>query len=183
MHHPPLPPGPGLSLPVAVGTLLRPSELLRPRPNRYLGWRVEPLAGERHPSVPARPQVFQEVDEAALTQATRRCWNLLFLRRRREQRRSFPHWRAGRRIFRFCLAGSSSQFDSATRFSSPGDLPILTAFETSVTVRNAPVLLSSWQRMQSSRSLQPRGGRGFTALTSSYPRKMVAFDQSWICEF
>ncbi len=40
-------------------------------------------------------------------------------------------------------------------------------------------LLSSWQRTQSSRSLQPRGGRGFTALTSSYPRNVVAFDQSW----
>ncbi len=46
MHHPPLPPGPGLSLPVAVGALLRPPELLRPRPNRYLGRRVEPLAGD-----------------------------------------------------------------------------------------------------------------------------------------
>ncbi len=43
-------------------------------------------------------------------------------------------------------------------------------------------LLSSWQRMQSSRSLQPRWGRGFTALTSSYPRKAVVFDQSWICD-
>ncbi len=37
MHHPPLPPGPGLSLPVAVGALLRPPELLRPRPNRHIG--------------------------------------------------------------------------------------------------------------------------------------------------
>ncbi len=42
MHHPPLPPGSGLSLPVAMGTLLCPPELLRPRPNRYLGRRVEP---------------------------------------------------------------------------------------------------------------------------------------------
>ncbi len=40
-------PGPGLSLPVAVGALLCLPELLRPRPNRYLGRRVEPLAGER----------------------------------------------------------------------------------------------------------------------------------------
>ncbi len=55
------------------------------------------------PRVPARPQVVQEVDEAALTRATRRCWSLLFLRRRREQRRSFPRWRAGRRIFCFVL--------------------------------------------------------------------------------
>ncbi len=30
--------------------------------------------------------------------ATRRCWSLLFLRRRRGQRRSFPRWRAGWRI-------------------------------------------------------------------------------------
>ncbi len=59
MHHPPLPPGPGLSPPVAVGALLRPLELLRPRPNRHLGRRVEPLAGEwcpPHPSqTPSRP--------------------------------------------------------------------------------------------------------------------------------
>ncbi len=55
----------------------------------------------RRRAVPARPQVVQEVDEAALTRATRRCWSLLFLRRRREQRRSFPRWRAGRRIFCF----------------------------------------------------------------------------------
>ncbi len=31
-------------------------------------------------------------------------WNLLFLRRWREQRHSFPRWRAGRRIFHFCSA-------------------------------------------------------------------------------
>ncbi len=44
------------------------------------------------PRVPARPQVVQEVDEAALTRATRRCWSLLL-----------PRWRAGRRIFCFVL--------------------------------------------------------------------------------
>ncbi len=59
MHHPPLLPGPGLSLPVAVGALLRHPELLHPRLNRHLGRRVEPLAGERrppHPSqAPSRP--------------------------------------------------------------------------------------------------------------------------------
>ncbi len=42
MYHPPLPPGPGLSLPIAVGALLRPPEL-----NRHLGRRFKPLAGER----------------------------------------------------------------------------------------------------------------------------------------
>ncbi len=54
MHHPPLPPGPGLSLPVAVGALLRPPELLRPRPNRHIGRCVEPLAGERRPPRPSQ---------------------------------------------------------------------------------------------------------------------------------
>ncbi len=54
MHHPPLPPGPGLILPVAVGALLRPPQLLRPRPNRYLGRRAEPLAGERHSPRPSQ---------------------------------------------------------------------------------------------------------------------------------
>ncbi len=54
MHHPPLPPGPGLSLPVAVGALLRPPELLRPRPNRHIGRCVEPLAGERRPLRPSQ---------------------------------------------------------------------------------------------------------------------------------
>ncbi len=42
MYHPPLPPGPGLSLPVAVGALLRPPEL-----NQHLGRCFKPLAGER----------------------------------------------------------------------------------------------------------------------------------------
>ncbi len=49
-------------------------------------------------------------------------------------------WRRGSRC-PACLAGSRAQFDSATRFSSPGDLPSSTGFlETSVAVRNAPVL-------------------------------------------
>ncbi len=53
-HHPPLPPGPGLSLPVAVGALLHPPDLLRPRLNQHLGRRVEPLAGERRPPRPSQ---------------------------------------------------------------------------------------------------------------------------------
>ncbi len=86
-----------------------------------------------------------------------------------------------------CLAGSRAQFDSAMRFSSPDDLPSSTVFSRPRWQYGMPLfcargLLSSWKRMQSSRSLQPRWGRGFTALTSSYPRKVVAFDQSWICE-
>ncbi len=55
------------------------------------------------PRIPARPQVVQEVDETALMRETRRCWSLLFLRRRQEQLRSFPRWKAGRRIFCFIL--------------------------------------------------------------------------------
>ncbi len=95
-------------------------------------------------------------------------------------------WRRGSRC-PACLAGSRAQFDSATRFSSPGDLPSSTAFSRRRWQSGTPLscarrLLSSWQRMQSSRSLQPRWGRGFTALTLSYPRKVVAFGQSWICE-
>ncbi len=93
------PQGPGLSLPVSVGTLLLPPELLRPRLNRHLGRRAEPLAGEWRPRVPARPQVIQEVDEAALMRATRRCWNLLFLRRWREQR-----WEENLPFVCFCSA-------------------------------------------------------------------------------
>ncbi len=48
-------------------------------------------------------------------------------------------WRRGSRC-PACLAGSRAQFDSATRFSSPGDLPSSTAFSRLVAVRNAPVL-------------------------------------------
>ncbi len=89
MHHPPLPPGPGLSLPVTVGALLRPPELLRPRPNRYLGRRVEPLAGERRlpraSQAPSRPGSRlsgpdagnPEMLELALSQVTARIAPLL----------------------------------------------------------------------------------------------------------
>ncbi len=89
MHHPPLPPGPGLSLPVAVGALLRPPELLRPRPNRHIGRCVEPLAGERRPprpsQAPSRPGSRRsgpgagnpEMLEFALSQETARTAPLL----------------------------------------------------------------------------------------------------------
>ncbi len=248
--------------------------------------RIDTLAGESSLS-------------QALTQATRRCWHLLFLRRRREQRRSFPWWRAGRRIFHFCFAhflkkehfhfppgsqvhgttvcdallphsrpqpilpvakrvrfgddipphaplaspvwdpGSSVRMPQNAPPSVPSTptpfrctttgmsivlleplaqrleawltLPSLSRWLThtirlSYAIRFArwppkfdafsrrwwrsgtPLfcarrLLSSWQRTQSRRSLQSRGGRGFTALTSSCPRNVVAFDKSWICEF
>ncbi len=89
MHHPPLPPGPGLSLPVAVGPLLRPPELLRPRLNQHIGRRVEPLAGERRPprpsQAPSRPGSRRsgpdvgnpEMLEFALSQETARTAPLL----------------------------------------------------------------------------------------------------------
>ncbi len=85
----PLPPGPGLSLPVAVGALLRPPELLCPRSNRYLGRRVEPLAGEWRPprprQAPSRPGSRRsrpdagnpEMLEFALSQETARTAQLL----------------------------------------------------------------------------------------------------------
>ncbi len=89
MHHPPLPPGPGLSLPVDVGALLRPPEPLRPRPNRHIGRCVEPLAGERRPprpsQAPSRPGSRRsgpdagnpEMLEFALSQETARTAPLL----------------------------------------------------------------------------------------------------------
>ncbi len=95
MHHPPLPPGPGLSLRYSRAALPQADSTHRPA-----CWASQESGT---PRVPARPQVVQEVDEAALTRASRRCWSLLFLRRRREQRRSFPRWRAGRRIFYLIL--------------------------------------------------------------------------------
>ncbi len=77
-------------------------------------------------------------------------------------------WRRGSRCSA-CLAGSRAQFDSATRFSSPGDLPSSTAFsrrrwQSGTPLSSARRLLSSWQRTQSSRSLQPRRGRGLQPL-------------------
>ncbi len=101
MHHPPLPPGPVLSLPVAVGALLCPPELLRPRPNRYLGRHVEPLAGERRPPRPSQPPSRPgsrrsgpdagnlEMLEFALSQETARTAPLLPLVEGREENLPF----------------------------------------------------------------------------------------------
>ncbi len=101
MHHPPLPPGPGLSLPVAVGALLRPTELLRPKPNLYLCRRLEPLAGARRPprpsQAPGRPGSRRsgpdagnpEMLELALSQETARAAPLLSLVEGREENLPF----------------------------------------------------------------------------------------------
>ncbi len=193
------------------GRLLCPPELLRPVLNRHLGRRVEPLAGARRPPCSSWPRYRpgrrkkrpwhrqpgdvgscsisgDGEDSAAPSPEGGLGENHSFCsaagsrallpfaappRVRRLCRWSHLHgvWRRGLR----CparLIGSRAQFDSATRFSLPGDLPSSAAFSRH----------PSWQRMQSSRSLQPRWGRGFTALISSYPRKAVVFDQSWICE-
>ncbi len=290
MHHPPLPPGPGLSLPIAVGALMRPPELLHPRLNRYHGLHVEPLAGERRPprpsQAPSRPGSRRsgpdagnpEMLEFALSQETARTAPLLPLVEDREENLPFLflRWSKGQRYplsqeraisfssgfsgpwddsvrrpassllptnhfassqettvrgrhssprtsgqsrlgprefvedasertafctihpyslllhhheYVDCAVGAAwVEFDSATWFSSLGDLPSSTAFSRRRWQSGTPLsctrrLLSSWQRTQSSRSLQPRGARHFTALTSSYSRNVVAFDQSWICEF
>ncbi len=140
MHHPPLPPGPGLSLPVAVGALLRPPEPLRPRPNRHIGRCVEPLAGERRPPRPS--------------QASSRPGS----------RRSGPD------------AGNPEMLEFALSQETARTAPLLPPVEG----REEDLLF----RFVSVPPLVqgPRWGRGFTALTSSYPRKVVAFGQSWICE-
>ncbi len=284
MHHPPLPPGPGLSLPVAVGALLRPPEPLRPRPNRHIGRRVEPLAGERRPprpsQAPSRPGSRRsgpdagnpEMLEFALSQETARTAPAYVSIRPGAEPPSPGGGPGGESSVSFCFcsaAGPRAHFASSQentvrgRHSSPRtsgqsrsgprefgedalertafcaihpyslslhhhryvDCAVGAACTASGGVAHAaqPVslahahnstrlrdsvrqatsqvqrrsrdvggsperpscarrLLSSWQRMQSSRSLQPRWGRGFTALTSSYPRKVVAFGQSWICE-
>ncbi len=63
-------------------------------------------ASRRRAAPPASqpgPKSSRKSTKLALTRATRRCWSLLFLKRRREQRRSFPRRRAGRRILCFFL--------------------------------------------------------------------------------
>ncbi len=143
MHHPPLPPGTA----APVGALLRPPEPLRPRPNRHIGRCVEPLAGERRPQrpsqAPSRPGSRRsgpdagnlEMLEFALSQETARTAPLL------------PRWRAGRRIFCFVLflfrrwSKSRAQFDSANPIQFARRPPKFNGvLETSVAVRNAPVL-------------------------------------------
>ncbi len=79
-------------LPIAVGALLRPPELLRPRPNRHIGRCVEPLAGERRPprpsQAPSRPGGSRRSGPDA---GNPEMLEFALLRRRREkQRRSFP---------------------------------------------------------------------------------------------
>ncbi len=86
MHHPPLPPGPGLSLPVAVGALLCPPEPLCPRLNRHLGrggarQRVAPPASQPGPKSSRKlsgPDAGNpEMLEFALSQETARTAPLL----------------------------------------------------------------------------------------------------------
>ncbi len=69
-----------------------------PRAESYAG--VSSLSQERcAPCVPAGPDIVQRGDNAALTQATRRCGKLLDLRRWRGQCHSFPRRRAGGESF------------------------------------------------------------------------------------
>ncbi len=81
-------------------------------------------------------------------------------------------WRCGSH-FPARLAGSRTQFDSATRFSSPGNLPSSTAFSRRRWQSGMPLscvrrLLSSWQRIQS--NLPPAEMRqGFHSLYFIWP--------------
>ncbi len=83
-------------------------------------------ASRRRASPPASqpgPKSSRKSKKPALTRATRRCWSLLFLRRRREQRRSFPRWRAGRRIFvSFC---STNMLSLVPTYSKKEQFPFL----------------------------------------------------------
>ncbi len=124
-------PGPGLSLPVAEGALLRPPELLRPRPNRYLGRRVEPLAGERRPprpsQAPSRPGSRRsgpdagnpEMLEFALSQETARTAPLLPLVESREENLPFlfRRWSKGQRY----PLSQESVISFSSGFSGPWD--------------------------------------------------------------
>ncbi len=133
-------------LPVAVGALLHSPELLRPRPNRQIGRRVEPLAGERRPprpsQAPSRPGSRRsgpdagnpEMLEFALSQETARTAPLLPPVEVREENL----------LFHFFFSSAAGPRASRRRWQSGTPLSC------------ARRLLSSWQRMQSSRSLQPR---------------------------
>ncbi len=122
MHHPLLSPGPGLSLPVAVGALLRPPEPLRHRPNRNIGRCVEPLAGERRPPRPSQapnhpgsrrsgPDAgIPEMLEFALSQETARTAPLLPPVECREENL----------LFRFCFCSVSvPTFSKKEQFPFP----------------------------------------------------------------
>ncbi len=74
------------------------------------------------------------------------------------------------------------------RFSLAVPLPSSGAFGSPLCWTKMPLSCvqrsrSCWRRTRYSRSLQPRWGQDFTALTSSYPRKAVGYDQSWTCAF
>ncbi len=101
------------------------------------------------PRVPARPQVVQDVDEAALTRATWRCWTLLFLRRRREQRRSFPRSRAGRRILCFFVL-------FCTHFLKEGAISFSSGLRPASSLSPTTHLASSQESAVRGRSTSPR---------------------------
>ncbi len=131
MHHPPLPPRPGLSLPVDEGAILRPPELLRPRPNRHIGRCVEPLAGERRPprpsQAPSRPGSRRsgpdvgnpEMLEFALSQETARTVLLLPPVEGREENL----------LFRFVSVPPLVQGPAVPTFSKKEQLPFPLGFQ------------------------------------------------------
>ncbi len=203
MHHPPLPPGPGLSLPVAVGALLRPPELLRPRPNRHIGRCVKPLAGERRPPCNGQPG---DVGVCSFSGDG-------------ENSAASPPGGGpgGESSVSFCFCSATGPRASGTHllkeraisfssgFSGPWDdsvrrpassLSPTTHFassqESTVRGRHSSPRTSGQSRSGPSEFGEDASERtAFCAIhpyslsllrTSSYPRKVVAFGQSWICE-
>ncbi len=70
----------------------------QPRPAPRVPAPPSPPCPSQSQPVPASPKIVQGGDKAVLTRAIWRCGKLLFLRRRRGQRRSFPQRRVGWRI-------------------------------------------------------------------------------------
>ncbi len=126
LHRPPLPPGPGLSLPVAVGALLHPPELLRPRWNRHFGRRVEPVAGERRPPRPSQAPSHPGSRRSSPDAGNPEMLEFAFSQEMARTAALLPRRRAGRRILclfliRFCHFLKEREISFSSGFSGPWD--------------------------------------------------------------
>ncbi len=96
-------------------------------------------------------------------------------------------WSRWSRLYGVWVPGSCSAV-SLTRLSDsvrPRPLKFRGIHLTAVKAADAHVLwgesLSYWRRTRWNRSLQLIWRQGFSALTSLCPRKVVGYDQSWVC--